>query len=1573
MSRLVSVRVTSKTFVAFVMAATVAIVELAAQTPQNVPVPIAGRNINMVAGTTFPDGDAFQQRQNEGSVAMSTRGNHLLGAANDYRAVDIPGLVGEVIGDAWIGIFKSFDGGNTWTSTLLPGFRNDGSPQGLTSPIRGLEAGADPIVRAGTNGLFYVGGMAFNRETSADGKIFVARFIDNNNLEAGDSIAYLGTSIVDVGTTTRFLDKPWIAVDIPRGFSSGSGKGKDDKDKNNREKVNKKDKDKDDKDKNTGKPSFMGPTCQIPGQAKPIPAGNVYAMYSVFVNTATVTTFPPSGKDKKHRNKDGDKDRKDGDENDDDDDHDPDNHKPGVPVDGLTQVMFARSTDCGVTFSTPIKISERSQINQGSVAAIDPNTGTVYVAWREFLSSTQPDAILVTKSTDGGLSFSGPVRVSVINAFDQQGTTTRFRTNAYPAMAIDGSGRVYIAWAQRGVGPFGEARIIVTTSTDGRQWTIPVAAANHPGRGHQFMPSLSFAGGKLHLVFWDQRNDQSGAFDTYIDEMEILKTWQPGWQPGSAGEKRKKRHTLDLYGVAALPGNPPRFGNSVQLSQYAQGKTKNEPAIRQLQFNAPNLPLFALGSKPFIGDYIDVSVAPSFVPVGDGTWRFNTLSSDPSTYYTTSADNRDVRAPADGDWTSYTAPTFGVPPGTPHASTFDPSQLIMCTPGRAGMRNQNIYSSRVTTGLGASLLGNNKPLGFTTDSNGKQQLIQRAFVMTVNNPEAVRKQVALHIPLQPVGGVASFLQFRPLFDLLVTIEAKSTIAREVFVTSTDRHATVSVTVEDVSTHATVARVLINPDNTNPDIQNPDIQNPDIQNPDIQNAEAHAVIVSAPDIQNPDIQNLSTRNPDIQNPDIQNPDIQNPDIQNRDVAAAALADVSWGVTNAGNTSTSYQVKMLLDQAAQARLIAAGVKFQLVITKSTSAPVVLNECTPVVAKQNVTITNVVNPTFVDPADPKQFTNVVTPDIQNPDIQNTTVALAPGEQARVTLRVFSPVGDTGASTGGSGDATVFFSGALADLNKIGTVTTAHAVDTTDAQNGSTTPKIDASIPLIITTTLPDAVRTRPYSATIEAVGGKTPMSFFVVSGTLPPGLTLDRTGALLGSPTASGTFTFVVVGTDADGIDTPPVTLTIRVFEPLAVATTTLSGATVNQTYTTSLAAVGGFSSPTAPYVWMISSGFLPAGVSLSPAGGDSATYAQSGPFTFIATVTDAAFPPQVASASLTVNVTPTANAQAVTVSEDTPTPITLSANGAAAPAFTFSVGNQPAHGTVSVVGAIATYAPASNYNGADSFTFRAWQGSLSSAFATTAINVTASNDPPTALAQTVEINPVATGSFVNIVLTGTDPESSPLTFAIATQPSLGTLSGTAPNVRYTVRPGVTNGTDTFTFRVNDGSLPSAPATVTVILGPPPAGSADVSATLATTPAGQTQLALGSAIAYTAIVTNNAASPAPATGVTLTLAYPSGDLTLQQPIVVSQGVCTAAASINCVIGTLNAGASATVSFTLKATNRGGNIAATTAASASATPLDYNTTNNTATVATTITGPAVATTDLLVSQSRTPNAGAV
>ncbi|HSK44402.1 MAG TPA: hypothetical protein VLA83_11010 [Candidatus Binatia bacterium] len=150
--------------------------------------PSAGTNVNMVSGTDWTTGDPFLQRQNEPSSAVSTRNPlHLLAGANDYRTVDLPGLLGiDERGDAWLGIFKSFDGGQTWQSTLLPGYPLDSSSDGLASPLRGFQAGADPAVRAGTNGLFYYSGIAFNRGTNPLSAVFVARFIDNDNRENGD-------------------------------------------------------------------------------------------------------------------------------------------------------------------------------------------------------------------------------------------------------------------------------------------------------------------------------------------------------------------------------------------------------------------------------------------------------------------------------------------------------------------------------------------------------------------------------------------------------------------------------------------------------------------------------------------------------------------------------------------------------------------------------------------------------------------------------------------------------------------------------------------------------------------------------------------------------------------------------------------------------------------------------------------------------------------------------------------------------------------------------------------------------------------------------------------------------------------------------------------------------------------------------------------------------------------------------------------------------------------------------------------------------------------------------------------
>src|ERR1700726_1075218 len=96
---------------------------------------VAGPNVNMVSGTGWPGGDPFLQRQNEPSVAFSTRNAiRLVAGANHYRTVDLPNPAvnpadEEYSGDAWLGLFKSFDGAQTWQSTLLPGYPQDQSPE----------------------------------------------------------------------------------------------------------------------------------------------------------------------------------------------------------------------------------------------------------------------------------------------------------------------------------------------------------------------------------------------------------------------------------------------------------------------------------------------------------------------------------------------------------------------------------------------------------------------------------------------------------------------------------------------------------------------------------------------------------------------------------------------------------------------------------------------------------------------------------------------------------------------------------------------------------------------------------------------------------------------------------------------------------------------------------------------------------------------------------------------------------------------------------------------------------------------------------------------------------------------------------------------------------------------------------------------------------------------------------------------------------------------------------------------------------------------------------------------------
>jgi hypothetical protein len=1102
---------------------------------------VSGTNVNMVSGTQWPTGDPFLQRQNEPSMAVSTRNPmHILAGANDYRTVDLETLLkgGTETGDAWLGLFKSFDGGLTWQSTLLPGCPesvpqctdNDGNGRPALQNIYG--AGSDPVVRAGTNGMFYYAGLAFVRPQSktlpgTSSAIFIARYNDLNNNEHVDPITYIDTRTVASATANggQFLDKPALAVDIPRSGANTCSF-------------------------TVTEPGVTDANGNPLSVHQSFAAGNVYVAYTEFL-AATKDNATP------------------------------------------TNLMFTRSTDCGVTWSTPVIINKGKITSQGSAIAVNPVNGNVYVAWRQFASTGVSNAIMVAQSTNAGRSFNAPVQISTFQPFDQGTTGTSFRTNAYPSITTDMFGFVYVAFSARGLGPNGDARVVAAGSIDATHWTPAImvdnprqnAATNPSGRGHQIMPAITFANGRLTLLYYDLR------FDHYLN------TYTPSATPGiyapnltPEGELNPpppgtpmpsevftpfvddfgltlRRHTIDLRVLQLGIFPTVTLGPSVSVTQYAYGCCVDplSPDIEQFQFNVPNLPLFAQGSEPFLGDYIEVVPSPMFVPNGSG-WAYNFTPSVNPLFHATWTDNRDVVPPANGDWTDYTPPIIAGTSG--QTSVFGPNNnapLPACKPGQEGMRNQNIYTAQITGGLVVGAPGNAKPLG-TTVFKGQTVPFQRAFAVEAQNVTNQQIFVRFTIANQPTGGTASFLQFTKLTTLDITIPAFSSVSRSVFVTSTNPQASVTVNVAQINaiggsvvTNGLSASTVLNPDITNPNIGNPNIGNPNIGNtevtdpnignttvttpnignpnignPDVNNPNIGNPNIGNPNIGNPNIANVSPANisvttpnignpdianPNIGNPNIGNPNIGNPNIGNPNIANGAIEDDIYPMTNNGNTTASYNV-----QVAATGTPPGGVVVQLILNKLYQTPIADN-CKLGVQTHWVTVANIIKPTLYTSGVP----GLGTPNIANPNPTEGSVTLAPGETVYVTLRV-----QNNAST------------PYNPVAALAPVTVPHAVDTQTVLSnpGNTTLTGPVVYPQLTITTasLPATDQNSTgYSFQLQSMGGKPGADTWSLVSSTPQGFSISSSGLLTAPALGLGPNSVTVMVSDS----AVPANTTTKVF--------------------------------------------------------------------------------------------------------------------------------------------------------------------------------------------------------------------------------------------------------------------------------------------------------------------------------------------------------------------------------------------------------------------------------------------
>ena len=164
------------------------------------------------------------------------------------------------------------------------------------------------------------------------------------------------------------------------------------------------------------------------------------------------------------------------------------------------------------------------------------------------------------------------------------------------------------------------------------------------------------------------------------------------------------------------------------------------------------------------------------------------------------------------------------------------------------------------------------------------------------------------------------------------------------------------------------------------------------------------------------------------------------------------------------------------------------------------------------------------------------------------------------------------------------------------------------------------------------------------------------------------------------------------------------------------------------------------------------------------------------------------------------------QGVSIYEGKSVSITLKGADQEEQSLVYAVVTQPSNGTLSGNAPDLTYTPSANFTGDDSFTFKVNNGTVDSRPANVDIEVLASTVAnPKSISTSVD-------TPLDITLTGADVDERTLTYEVVTQPSNGTLSGSAPNLVYT--PAIDfSGTDNFKFKVNNGQSDSAAAMVTI----------------------------------------------------------------------------------------------------------------------------------------------------------------
>ena len=164
-------------------------------------------------------------------------------------------------------------------------------------------------------------------------------------------------------------------------------------------------------------------------------------------------------------------------------------------------IVISKTTDGGRTWSVPKKVSNVFTTDISATVVVG-NDGTVYVTFEATTSSG--DAVAFAVSHNGGTTFKTKL-IAPINDIPSPLPGATFRDNSFPALAIDGS-TLHVAWSNwNGT----DADVVYMRSANGgTTWSAPTAIGGGPG--DQFFPWIAARNGTVYASWF---NRASG--DTY--------------------------------------------------------------------------------------------------------------------------------------------------------------------------------------------------------------------------------------------------------------------------------------------------------------------------------------------------------------------------------------------------------------------------------------------------------------------------------------------------------------------------------------------------------------------------------------------------------------------------------------------------------------------------------------------------------------------------------------------------------------------------------------------------------------------------------------------------------------------------------------------------------------------------------------------------------------------------------------------------------------------------------------------------------------------------------------------------